>query len=248
MLRSMMVKNLSLSKNRERAYKVVRKLARAHGFQMLGRHLVWPQTPHFRSASQKAEGVEGLSDARCFVLQSAIRSVESVGGDVAECGVRFARSTLFLMSACERERHFHLFDSFEGLSQPSAEDVVAKGVAHWRQGDLTAHEDVVRENLKEFFGRYTLYKGWIPDRFQEVSERSFAFVHVDVDLFEPTRDALAFFTQRLAPGGVILCDDYGSAHCPGARKACNEAAADFGLSILELPTGQCLMFRQPGAA
>ena len=38
---------------------------------------------------------------------------------------------------------------------------------------------------------FTLMKGWIPTRFQEVADRHFAFVHIDVDLYEPTRDSLA---------------------------------------------------------
>ena len=49
----------------------------------------------------------------------------------------------------------------------------------------------------------------IPTRFDEVADRSFCFVHVDVDLFEPTRESIAFFYPRMVPGGVMLFDDYG---------------------------------------
>src|SRR5262249_54982639 len=52
---------------------------------------------------------------------------ERIRGDVAECGV-WAGGTIGLMAAvCKRarndKRRFHLFDSFEGLPQPSAEDI-----------------------------------------------------------------------------------------------------------------------------
>ena len=67
-----------------------------------------------------------------------------------------------------------------------------------------------------------LYKGWIPDRFKEVENRKFQFVHIDVDLYQPTLDALEFFYPRLVSGGVIVCDDYNLTMFPGAKQAWDE--------------------------
>jgi hypothetical protein len=55
-----------------------------------------------------------------------------------------------------------------------------------------------------------------------VEDRRFKLVHIDVDLYQPTRDSVEFFYPRMVPGGVILCDDYGSTRCPGARRAMDE--------------------------
>ena len=76
----------------------------------------------------------------------------------------------------------------------------------------------MRSRLAEF-PNISYYKGWIPERFREVESLRFSFVHVDVDLEQPTRDSLEFFYPRLSPGGVLLCDDYGSSLCPGATSA-----------------------------
>jgi len=38
-------------------------------------------------------------------------------------------------------------------------------------------------------------------------DKTFLFVHVDVDLYEPTRDSIAFFYPRMNLGAVSLCDD-----------------------------------------
>ena len=38
-----------------------------------------------------------------------------------------------------------------------------------------------------------IYKGWIPDRFEEVKDKNFSFVHLDVDLYEPTYESLNYF-------------------------------------------------------
>ena len=66
----------------------------------------------------------------------------------------------------------------------------------------------------------------------------FSFVHIDVDLYEPTHDSLSFFYERLVPGGIIVCDDYGSEACPGAYKACNDFIADKPEEIVHLTGGQ----------
>ena len=76
-----------------------------------------------------------------------------------------------------------------------------------------------------------------------MSERTFAFVHVDVDLFQPTYDSLKFFCERLVPGGVVVCDDYGFNTCPGARRAVEMVSQNTGLPVIHLPTGQGVMIR-----
>ncbi|HEX3704868.1 MAG TPA: TylF/MycF/NovP-related O-methyltransferase, partial [Vicinamibacterales bacterium] len=47
-------------------------------------------------------------------------------------------------------------------------------------------------------------------------------LHIDVDLYEPTRDSIAFLYERMNPGGIVVCDDYGFMTCPGATKAIDE--------------------------
>jgi hypothetical protein len=87
-----------------------------------------------------------------------------------------------------------------------------------------------------------LHRGWIPERFPDVADERFSFVHVDVDLYEPHRDAIEFFWPRLTQGGVMVFDDYGSAYCPGARRAVDEAFTP--TDIVESPTGQCFVIKR----
>jgi hypothetical protein len=98
----------------------------------------------------------------------------------------------------------------------------------------------VRRNLGRF--DFVVYhRGWIPKRFESVAEQAFSFVHLDVDLYQPTLDSLLFFYDRLQPGGILLCDDYGFANCPGARRALDEFFADKVEKIVSLPTGQAFI-------
>lgn len=203
----------------------------------------WRKRDYFIRATQRE--ILGIKDQRCFVLQNVIRSLKDVEGDVAECGVRFGRSTSFLLEADLSKRRYCLFDSFEGLSEPSPEDFLAhKGRSHWEKADMTAPEDITRNNLAGF-DNLEFYKGWIPDRFAEVAGRRFALVHVDVDLYTPTVQTLEFFWPLVAPGGIVVCDDYGSRKCPGSKRAFDEFFADGKGRLMELPTMQALVFK-PG--
>jgi hypothetical protein len=113
---------------------------------------------------------------------------------------------------------------------------------YWHGGNLASTEGQIRHNLAKFANVH-YYKGWIPERFHEVADGCFCFVHIDVDLYQPTRDAVEFFYPRLSPGGIVVCDDYGFATCPGARKAVDDFATGKGVPVLDLPTGQGLLIK-----
>jgi hypothetical protein len=223
----------------ERSFK---KLAKQKGFYVYPVRTGWVDDEDFKRA--KARDIVGIPDPSCFVLQSIIRGLHSVDGDVAEFGVRYGKSTTFMLEADRRDRRYHLFDSFEGLSEPTAQDIVAStGKSAWKRGDITALEEVARSNLKAY-SNVQLYKGWIPERFQEAEDRRFALLHVDVDLYEPTRDSLSFFWPRLVQGGVVVCDDYGSIMCPGARRAVDEVVKENNAFLIELPTQQAIVLKR----
>jgi len=176
---------------------------------------------------------------RKYTLVQLLGLTLDVEGDVAECGVHRGGSAWLMCRAIRPYAKLnHLFDSFEGLSQPLAVDG-----DHWSAGALRVEEAVVRENLREF-DNVVFHRGWIPQRFADVQEKPFAFVHVDVDLYEPTRDSTAFFYPRLSPGAVILFDDYGFATCPGAKRAVDDFFADKPERIVMLPTGQAFAIRK----
>jgi len=45
--------------------------------------------------------------------------------------------------------------------------------------------------------------GWIPKVFENIPERKYRFVHIDVDLYEPTYASVEYFYPRLVSGGVF---------------------------------------------
>ena len=171
-------------------------------------------------------------------LRSLARWTRGVPGQVAECGCYRGVSSWFLAEETEgTDKRLHLFDSFEGVSAPTSADG-----GHWQEHDLRADEDECRRLLAPFGERIALHRGWIPDRFADVEDETFSLVHVDVDLYEPHRDSIDFFWPRLATGGVMVFDDYGSTFCPGARRAVDEAFDPE--EIVELPTAQAFVVKR----
>jgi len=184
------------------------------------------------------------------------RHARSLPGLWAECGVFAGTTSLALCLAARAEQPgfdgsgMHLVDSFEGLSELGAADLRA---AHAADGSVTmvqpprnrtnfaAPFELVRDAMAEFPGA-SLHKGWIPEVLAELPEAPWSFVHVDVDLYQPTLACLKYFFPRLVQGGVIVCDDYGSPAFPGARRAWLEFCGDT-LAFVALPTGQSVLVK-----
>jgi O-methyltransferase len=221
-------------------FELVHTVTRALGFQLYNRNLSWREDPAFIAAWSKFPLADDFISDRRFILHSMARSVADLSGDTAECGVLAGASSFLICSAMEQTtKHHHMFDSFEGLSAPEASDRPSDPLAFkWERGDLSVPMEVTAKNLARF-ERVHFYPGWIPTRFADVADRRFCFVHVDVDLYQPTYDALAFFYPRLVPGGILLCDDYGFSTCPGARRAFDELAATWPeRHVVHLTSGQ----------
>ena len=209
-------------------------------YRFTGPNLSWWRNPEFTAYLEKFGELYGRNSHRRWQLHQLMKRIKKLEGDTVECGVyEGASSWLMLHNTRTHNRMHHIFDSFEGLSAPLPVDG-----AHWSKADLSADEATLHENLSEFKGRYAAYKGWIPERFHEVADRQFAFVHIDVDLYEPTRDSLEFFYPRLVPGGVMLCDDYGFTNNPGANKAVDDFMQNKEEELFVLPCGGCYLQKE----
>ena len=152
---------------------------------------------------------------------------KNITGDFAEAGCWRGHSS-FLLSKLITENNqnkikFHIFDSFKGLSDNLKEDNYISKLSVKQKNQIKSQfvsdEKFVKEEVLGKFDFVKIYKGWIPERFKEVENSKFSFVHIDVDLFEPTLNSLEFFFPRLSDGGIIVCDDYNSLEFDGAKKA-----------------------------
>ena len=231
-------------KRYEAKHDLVVSLAERWGFRAYNRNLSWHHDDEYQEVWQNYSESKPYIHDRKFTIYSIARSLRSVGGDIAECGVFKAGSSFLMMSASEGTgKRFFGFDSFEGLSEPGEKDQTGKDTAFvWKKNDMAVTLDIAQKNLEKFGDLCTIYKGWIPDRFNEVTDHKFSLIHIDVDLYDPTMSSLEFFFPRMSKGGVIVCDDYGFETCPGARKAMDEFFSSKNMSVIHLPTGQGVVF------
>jgi O-methyltransferase len=203
----------------------------------------WWQDPEFNAylaRFNELNGATALNSRRRWMTYQIMRLAVPVPGDTAECGV-FAGATSYLICRVFPDRTHFIFDSFEGLSKPVGEDGT-----EWKQGNLAISLEKAKANLP--FSNISWHKGWIPDRFPDVEGRTFAFVHIDVDLYQPTLDSFKFFYPRMSKGGVIVCDDYGCSGCPGATTAANEFLKDKPEKMISAPCGGGFIIKGTAAA
>lgn len=223
---------------------------RLGGYRLYPKARSWYRDRAFGEMIDACPASPGTIKDKQYALYQLARAAQAVPGDTVECGVWRGAGSYLILKATEQtpERQHHVFDSFEGLSAPVEADAPGDPRAHaWSAGELAEPLDLVRRNLAGFESRVRFYPGWIPDRFDEVRDIRVAFCHIDVDLYEPTLQSLQFFYDRVVPGGLLVCDDYGYVDCPGATRAFDEFMADKPESIVHLPSGHGVVFKVAAA-
>lgn len=188
---------------------------------------------------------------RLFTLVRVLDFTAGADGRIAEVGTFRGVSAYMLCDTLRRENAdfrgagVDLFDSFEGISEPTDEDgvndvSVPVGGVPRRAGLFAASLESVQEALAEF-PEVSFHRGWVPDTFAAVPRRPYRFVHLDLDLFQPTLDSLRYFAPLMAPGGAIVIDDIGSVRWPGVLEAARKFSDESGQTVLELSSGQGLV-------
>lgn len=188
---------------------------------------------------------------RAYYLAKYVEYADALQAPKAECGVFRGLSGLITCHVQKSLRpefageDYYLIDSYQGLSESKESDLAARqlsnGQIEWvhthRAGHFAVPMDVVAANFDEF-PRLNFVAGWIPKALTHLPETKWSFVHIDVDLFEPTLGCLEYFMPRMVPGGVILNDDFSSPLFPGGGKAWAQYFGERSLPYLVLDTGQ----------
>ena len=144
-----------------------------------------------------------------------------ITGEIAELGV-YKGETARLIHRYLPERILNLFDTFEGfakndISRENDQIRNSESVNHFKDTSI----DSVLSLINSKNSNVRVFPGYFPESVdKELEQTTFAFVHLDADLHEPTRNGLEFFYPRVSPGGIILIHDYNA--WPGCRKAVDE--------------------------
>jgi O-methyltransferase len=192
----------------------------------------------------RAEGRTYLHVDRLYTLWQAVRNMPLTSQGAIEIGVYEGGSIRFIAAAL-RGRGLELplaaCDTFAGHA---VVDESVDGRHQVGKQFVKVSADDVRAYLRDY-PNVRVVEGDIHHTSASLDHmRQLGLVHIDVDVYPPTRHSLETFAPRVVAGGTIVVDDYGFKTCPGARKAVDEFAAQHPeFSLWHLVTGQALLVR-----
>ncbi|MFE6037777.1 TylF/MycF/NovP-related O-methyltransferase [Streptomyces sp. NPDC056452] len=183
-----------------------------------------------------------------FVLATRHIVKHDIPGDIVECGVWRGGSmqacAKTLLSLGETGRDLYLFDTYEGMTPPTAEDLRRDGRpaqelldAQGRDRPIWAVaslEDVQAgfENVPYPKDRIHYVQGKVEDTVPEQAPGQISILRLDTDWYASTKHELEHLYARLVSGGVLLIDDYG--YWQGSRQAVDEFLEETGAQLLLL--------------
>ena len=177
------------------------------------------------SANRRICNLEAHDNTRRDMLILLLRTLleRQVPGAFAELGV-YKGLTARLIHHYAPERTLHLFDTFEGFTERSAAAEL-RGLGHTAK----LFSDTSLEQVRRFIGATSsavqFHRGFFPESIPAtLSTETFAFVHLDADLYDPIIGGLRFFYPRMPRCGILVIHDYNA--WPGARRAVDEFFAD----------------------
>lgn len=140
-------------------------------------------------------------------------------GAFAELGV-YKGETARIIHEMSPGSDLHLFDTFDGFREADLSAEKSKddkfNTSNFSDTSLDQVKAYINGNEHIFF-----HPGHFPGSAAHLEETSYAFVHLDADLYKPTMAALSYFYPRLSPGGVIIIHDYNHTW-EGVRNAVDE--------------------------
>lgn len=191
------------------------------------------------------------TQALCSSIEYLVR--HRIPGDIVECGVwkggsmMAAALTLNRLGASGRD--LWLYDTFDGLTAPSGLDVDITGrsaldqmkechpnLLPSRQGDRVvfacASLEEVRHNMDTVQyrgGEIRFVKGPVEATIPHEIPAEIALLRLDTDFYSSTKHELEHLVPRMAPGSILIVDDYGT--WLGARRAVDEFLEGSGIPI-----------------
>ncbi len=178
---------------------------------------------------------------RMFALYKSIEYIikNNIEGDFVECGVWRGGSSMVIAKTLAKfnvtDRKIYLYDTFEGMSEPTEKDISKDGytadkmmkaadkndqTSVWCFADL----DDVKNNMRKTGypeSNISFIKGKVEDTIPAKSPGSkIALLRLDTDWYESTLHEMKHLYPKLVSRGVLIIDDYG--HWQGARQAIDE--------------------------
>jgi hypothetical protein len=204
-----------------------------------------------RTIIQRVRPFTMTSEERLFGLIESVRYVinNNIPGDFVECGVWKGGSMMAIAETLKylnvTDRHLYLYDTFAGMTDPTADDVdqLDRDAASQLQQDLhqkTASVVWAYSGLAEVKSNIASTKypsefihfieGDILQTIPATIPKQIALLRLDTDWYASTKHEMEHLFPILASKGILIVDDYG--FWKGSRKAVDEYLSNNGIALM----------------
>jgi len=173
------------------------------------------------------------------------KRIVELPGHIIELGVYKAASlirfgTFRRLLETDTSRRILAFDAFGGFprsDKDSAADSLFINHFEAQGGDGLGVGDVREILRRKGFGNIDLVQGDIletlPEYVNSHPEMRIALLHIDTDVYGPSKLAVELLWDRMVPGGIVVFDDYNSVD--GETRAVDEFLESKNLRLNKLP-------------
>jgi len=208
-------------------------------------NLIFERDIYFRYSKEFLELMTEIDDklnldqAEAYSIWSTILNLDSVEGDLVEVGVYKGASLKLIHRAAKNAkkntRLIHGFDTFSGIPSNTG----------FGDEKFTGYlSDNSFDEVKKYLpSEILLYQGIFPASARKVEFNRVAFLHLDVDTYTTTLDALKFFWEKLPIFGIVIVHDYNSQGCPGVKQAVDEFQKLNSIPLIEINESQVMLMK-----
>lgn len=167
-------------------------------------------------------------EVEAHLIVKIVKETSDINGELVEVGACLGGSGELIADNMGSTKMLTVFDTFDGLLD--LQDLDSGGM---NSHDLKVSFEDFSPKLKNM-DNVKVVKGYFPDCVEgtDFCNKTFSFVHLDVDTYVSTKNCLSFFHSKMAKGGAIISHDFGHPSLKGVRLAFDEFYADKGHELL----------------
>ena len=232
-------------------FKPVKALRALFGLENTEQQYPTDFEPFHISIIEKVKPYTMTSNGRLFGLIEAVKYVikHNIPGDFVECGVWKGGSMMAIAETLIQlgitDRQLYLYDTFEGMTAPTENDIDSLNRTADRQLKENFYSketnivwaysglDEVKNNMSVInYPTQNIHyvKGDILKTIPETISSTIALLRLDTDWYESTKHEMIHLFPLLQRNGVLIIDDYG--FWRGSRKAIDEYVEENKVQIL----------------
>ena len=186
---------------------------------------------------------------RIYQFMNFIEMTENLEGDIFELGTNDGWSAYLIFKIMNKNCNLYCFDTYDGFvkSDVDEENILFKNENRLLKDDLPVkyiNQSKSPDEVKKFIvdedtknkEKVKIVTGFFPNTYTKSHKKlKIKFMHIDFDLYVPTKKALEIIWDQIVPGGVVIVHDYKCHLFPGVKKSVDEFF--FPKGIVPMPMG-----------